>query len=175
MRRRLKHITLPFILLLIVGLFLPEKIVIPVLGATSSDWNQHTFWYEPWGSSGVHKGVDIFAKSNTPVLSASNGIVVFADHLSKGGNVVTILSAKWRIHYYAHLNQTTVKMGDLVSVESVIGNVGTSGNATGKAAHLHYSIVSLVPLPWLMTTQTQGWKRMFYLDPLQNFARPTPQ
>ena len=175
MRRRLKHITLPFILLLIVGLFLPEKIVIPVLGATSSDWNQHTFWYEPWGSSGVHKGVDIFAKSNTPVLSASNGIVVFADHLSKGGNVVAILSAKWRIHYYAHLNQTTVKMGDLVSVESVIGNVGTSGNATGKAAHLHYSIVSLVPLPWLMTTQTQGWKRMFYLDPLQNFARPTPQ
>ncbi|NRA62647.1 MAG: M23 family metallopeptidase [Psychrobium sp.] len=170
MGRRLKHITLPVILLLIVGLFLPEKIVIPVLGATSSDWNQHTFWYEPWGSSGVHKGVDIFAKNNTPVLSASNGLVVFVGHLSKGGKVVAILSAKLRIHYYAHLNQATVEVGDMLSIASVIGHVGTSGNAAGKSPHLHYSILSLVPLPWLMTTQNQGWKRMFYLDPVQKFT-----
>lgn len=27
----------------------------PVLGATSRDWNPHSFWHAPWGVSGVHK------------------------------------------------------------------------------------------------------------------------
>jgi hypothetical protein len=54
---------LPFTLLIVItlGFLLPEKIVMPVVGATVNDWNKDTFWYEPWGSSGVHKGIDIFA------------------------------------------------------------------------------------------------------------------
>jgi hypothetical protein len=35
----------------------------------------------------------------------------------------------------------------------------------GKPAHLHYSVVSLIPLPWRMDTSTQGWKKIFFLDP----------
>ena len=50
--------------LLAVFLFwgvLPEWPQIPVAGASARDWNPRTFWFEPWGRSGVHKGIDIFA------------------------------------------------------------------------------------------------------------------
>ena len=46
-----------------------------------------------------------------------------------------------------------------------IGTVGTSGNAAGKQPHLHYVILTPIPYPWLADTTSQGWKKMFYLDP----------
>ncbi|MGZ8196703.1 MAG: M23 family metallopeptidase, partial [Methylosarcina sp.] len=66
------------IFILIAGFIAPERIQIPVAGATKSDWNKDSFWYEPWGASGVHKGIDIFGKKGTPVISAVDGIVIFA-------------------------------------------------------------------------------------------------
>ncbi len=148
-----------------VGLLLPENMTIPVKNATSADWNHNTFWYEPWGSSVVHKGIDIFGKKGTTVIPATTGIVLYRGQLKKGGNVVAVLGPKWRIHYYAHLESINVNFASLVNQTDKIGTLGDSGNAKGKAPHIHYSILSLIPLPWLATTETQGWKKMFYLDP----------
>ncbi|KZN48846.1 M23 family metallopeptidase [Pseudoalteromonas luteoviolacea] len=152
-------------LLILLGTLVPEKIQVTVAGAVASDWNQNTFWYEPWGSSGVHKGVDIFGKVGTAVISAVDGFVIYKGHVDKGGNVVAVLGPKWRIHYYAHLKSDSVSTGQFVERREVIGTLGDSGNAQGKPAHVHYSILSLLPHPWLVTTEPQGWKRMFYLDP----------
>ena len=85
----------------------------------------------------------------------------------QGGKVVVALGPKWRIHYYAHLHSVEVYPGQPLLTGSVLGSVGDSGNARGKPAHLHYSIVSLLPLPWRADDSTQGWKKMFYLDPNQ--------
>jgi murein DD-endopeptidase MepM/ murein hydrolase activator NlpD len=150
--------------IVLIGLLIPDQAIIPVEGATSKDWNSKSFWYEPWGQSGVHKGIDIFAQTNRKVVAATPGIVIFRGQLDLGGNVVVVLGPKWRIHYYAHLSS----YGDgplIVSAGSEVGMVGTSGNAAGKPPHLHYSIFSLVPLPWRFSTETQGWRKMFYLDP----------
>ena len=148
----------------VVGLLIPERAVIPVEGASESDWNAKSFWYEPWGASGVHKGIDIFASHGRKVVSATPGIVIFRGTLGRGGNVVAVLGPKWRVHYYAHLS-SFANEPLLVSAGSQIGAVGTSGNAAGKQPHLHYTILSLVPLPWRYTTGTQGWRKMFFLDP----------
>lgn len=148
-----------------MGLLLPESMIIPVKNATSSDWNHKTFWFEPWGSSVVHKGIDIFGKKETPVFSSTTGVVVYTGRLSKGGNVVVVLGPKWRIHYYAHLESVSITNGAVLSSGSVIGALGDSGNALGKQPHVHYSILSLIPIPWLITTETQGWKKMFFLNP----------
>ena len=153
------------LILLIIGFVLPEKRVMPVIGATVSDWNKDTFWYEPWGSSGVHKGIDIFANKNTDVVSTTGGVVLFEGSLSKGGNVIIVLGPKWRFHYYAHLESVIVSRFEFVSANQKIGTVGDSGNAKGKPPHLHYSIVTLFPYFWQITTETQGWKKMFFLDP----------
>mgnify|MGYP005989715551 FL=1 len=79
--------------------------------------------------------------------------------------MVAVLGPKWRVHYFAHLNDYSVSTGDVVSINSQIGLLGDTGNAAGKQPHVHYSILSLVPMPWLFTTQNQGWKKMFFLSP----------
>ena len=154
------------------GLVLPSVPVIPVQGASERDWSPESFWFEPWGASGVHKGIDIFAAKGTPVVASSAGVVVFCGRIGLGGNVVLVLSSRWRLFYYAHLDETRAAALGYVSRGEAIGTVGTSGNAAGKPPHLHFSIVSLVPLPWRMTQQSQGWKRMFYLDPGAELSAP---
>jgi len=54
-----------------------------------------------------------------------------------------------------------------VSTSSKIGTVGSTGNAAGKPPHLHYSIQTLIPYPWRIDKSVQGWRKMFYLNPLQ--------
>jgi len=161
----IKCFIISLLIIFFCGLVMPEKIMNPVQGANTTDWNHQTFWYEPWGTSGVHKGIDIFGTKNTPVVASVTGIVMFSGQLTKGGNVVAILGPKWRIHYYAHLDKILVDMGEIVSINQKIGTLGDSGNASGKQPHVHYSILSLIPYPWLATTESQGWKRMFYLNP----------
>ena len=158
-------ITLLVALVLAVPFVLPERARIPVQGATARDWNQNSFWYEPWGASGVHKGIDIFAPKGRPVLAPVTGIVIYRGRLSLGGNVVAVLGPKWRIHYCAHLNDFSVRPLQWVGKGATLGSVGTSGNAAGKSPHLHYAVVSLLPRVWQASTATQGWKRMFFIDP----------
>ena len=162
-----KRIWIPLIIVLdvIVGFLLPEPKTIPVKDATSNDWHQNTFWYEPWGRSGVHKGIDIFAPKGKEARSTTYGWVIYQGELSIGGNVVVALGPKWRIHYYAHLDTIDVNAAQLLNVGEKIGTVGDSGNARGKQPHVHYSIISLIPYPWRVDNSTQGWKKMFFLDP----------
>src|SRR3712207_914807 len=91
-----------FLSIVLLGFILPQSFVMPVEKATKMSYNQASFWYYPWGKSGTHKGVDIFAQAGTPVLSATGGIVLYSGEISMGGEVAVILGPKWRIHYYAH-------------------------------------------------------------------------
>ena len=165
MKKPVISILLVFLVIVCAGLLVPEKLVIPVEGASSNDWNHNTFWYEPWGSSGVHKGIDIFGAKGTPVQSATAGYVIYTGELGKGGNVVAVLGPKWRVHYYAHLQEVTVEEGAWLSQKDKVGTLGDTGNAKGKQPHDHYSILSLIPLPWKVTFEPQGWKKMFFLNP----------
>lgn len=166
MRHRFLFTTFVILLGLVgVGLVLPENAVIPVEGATRKDWNPKTFWYEPWGVSGVHKGIDIFAPHGKNVLSAVPGIVLYQGQLGIGGNVVAVLGPKWRLHYYAHLAEPTTPAPFFAGRGSRLGAVGNSGNAAGRPPHVHYAVLSLLPLPWRYSSSPQGWKQMFFLNP----------
>jgi peptidoglycan LD-endopeptidase LytH len=155
--------------LLLIGLLVPVDPVIPVAGATSADWNPASFWHSPWGASGVHKGIDIFAKSGTLVLAATPGLVLISGQFGAGGNAVAILGPQARVHYYAHLASRDVSAGDWIGGGRPIGTVGTSGNAAGKPPHLHYTVVTLLPYPWraaaALRGEPQGWKQILFLDP----------
>jgi peptidoglycan LD-endopeptidase LytH len=164
-----RKLIIAFIGILALGLLLPGRGAVPVENATTKDWNANSFWYSPWGKSGVHKGIDIFAAKGTRVISSSYGLVVYAGHIEMGGNVVAVLGPKWRIYYYAHLQHINAKTWELAGKGDIIGSVGDSGNAKGKPPHLHYSVMSLVPHPWRFTTGWQGWKRMFFMNPADAF------
>jgi murein DD-endopeptidase MepM/ murein hydrolase activator NlpD len=163
---RSKKILFLILIILIVGFFIPQNLKMPVLGATKNNYNQKTFWYYPWGKSGTHKGVDIFAKTGTPVISSTKGLVIYSGEIKRGGNVVIVLGPKWRIHYYAHLDKIKTSGFSYVCHNDTIGTVGTSGNAQGKSPHLHYSISTIIPYVWRIDFDHQGWKKMVYLNPL---------
>ena len=162
--RRWLLISIPSVIFLTI-LFLSGELAIPVAGATARDWNPRSFWYEPWGPSGVHKGIDIFAPKGRAVTAAGSGVVVFTGQWSAGGNVAIVLGAKWRFQYYAHLDSIAVHKAQWVSRGDAIGRVGNSGNAAGKPSHLHFTVVTAIPYPWLYSSARQGWKRIYFLDP----------
>ncbi len=156
---------LVLIITISVGFLFPAKMIIPVAGATRHDWNHQTFWNERWGRSGIHKGIDIFARVGRPVLSSTYGLVLYKGERLLGGNTILILGPKWRIHYYAHLKEVKTDFLSFVRQKEVIGTVGRTGNAKNKPSHLHYSVMSLAPLPWYWDNSRQGWKKIFFLDP----------
>jgi hypothetical protein len=53
-----------------MSLLWPDAPTIPVQGATRADWHPHSFWYHPWGASGVHKGMLLMS---TGTLNRSHG------------------------------------------------------------------------------------------------------
>lgn len=168
MRKRTK-LFIGIILVLVIGFLIPQNLSIPVQGATQNDYNPESFWYYPWGKSITHKGVDIFVKRGASVLASTSGLVLYAGEVGRGGNVILVLGPKWRIHYYAHLKTTGKSFFSWVSRSEKIATVGTTGNAFGKQPHLHYAIATLIPYPWRIDKDIQGWKKMFYLNPMDYF------
>lgn len=156
-------------IVIIIGSLLPQTFTNPVAGADDNSYNKKSFWYYPWGKSVTHKGVDIFAKEGTNVRSSTYGLVLFSGEIKVGGNVVLVLGPKWRLHYYAHLKKIDRGFLSWLTPNEKIGEVGTTGNARGKSPHLHYSIVTLIPYPWRIDSDKQGWKKMFYLNPIVFF------
>ncbi len=164
-----RKLAIAFVGFLALGLMLPQRGVIPVQNATNKDWNKLSFWREPWGQSGVHKGIDIFANKGTPVLASTSGLVIYTGNIKMGGNVVAVLGPKWRIYYYAHLDSIYAQKFDWASSGEALGKVGNTGNAANKPPHLHYSVMSLVPYPWRISWQKQGYKKIFFMNPADGF------
>lgn len=152
--------------LFVIGLLIPQNLKMPVDAATHNDYNPNSYWAYPWGASITHKGVDIFADKGTRLNSATRGLVLKTGDQPKGGKYVLILGPKWRVHYYAHLDTIYCKSGQYVTHSTKIGTVGNSGNALKKPDHLHYVIVSPIPYIWKIDNSIQGWKKMFYLNPI---------
>lgn len=66
----------------------------PVRGAGRGDWNPRSFWHAPWGKSGVHKGIDIFARRGTPVVAAQAGLVLYRGEIARGGKVILAVTPR---------------------------------------------------------------------------------
>ena len=84
---------------------------------TKKSYSQNSFWAYPWGKSVTHKGVDIFAKKGTEIHPATAGIVLYKGTMPGGGNVVFIPGPKWRVHYYAHLDEIKTKRFSFVGFQ----------------------------------------------------------
>lgn len=87
-----------------------------------------------------HAGLDIRAKHGNAVYAAFDGKVLEVKKSTKGyGNTIKILHDNGLVTLYAHLSAFNVKRGDVICKGTVIGKIGTSGNATGP--HLHFEII----------------------------------
>lgn len=84
----------------------------------------------------IHKGIDIKAKEGEPVRAVNNGRVVLTEELFFGGKTVVIDHGEGLFSVYMHLSGYTVKEGDIVSKDDIIGLAGSTGRASGP--HLHF-------------------------------------
>ncbi|HEV2705987.1 MAG TPA: M23 family metallopeptidase [Pyrinomonadaceae bacterium] len=130
-----------------------EKLVVPVRGVRVRQIKDT--WHAPRSGERLHQGQDIFAPRGTPVQSATEGYVVRVGENNLGGKTVSVLGAGGRIYYYAHLDDYApgLSTGDYVTTETVLGEVGTTGNAQGTPPHLHFGVYAaggaINPLPLL--------------------------
>jgi murein DD-endopeptidase MepM/ murein hydrolase activator NlpD len=112
-------------------------------------------WHAPRGVGRRHQGQDIFAPRGTPILSATRGYVYRIGENNLGGQTVSVIGAGGRVYYYAHLDRYApgLEVGDRVNTRTVLGFVGTTGNARGTPPHLHFGVYTLTgainPLPLL--------------------------
>ena len=112
-------------------------------------------WHAPRGKDRVHEGQDIFAPKGTPIYSATEGYVYSVGENRLGGQTVSIIGAGGRVYYYAHLDSYAPNLAeaDYVTTQTVLGYVGTTGNAQGTPPHLHFGVYTssgaINPLPLL--------------------------
>jgi murein DD-endopeptidase MepM/ murein hydrolase activator NlpD len=100
------------------------------------------------GDGRVHDAIDIMAPRGTAVIAAAAGVIEKLFESERGGTTIYIrrTGGQW-IDYYAHLDAYApgVTEGQRVSQGQVIGTVGSTGDASAKAPHLHYAINLMAP------------------------------
>ena len=112
-------------------------------------------WQAARGEGRRHEGQDIFADRGTPILSATNGFIYKIGENNLGGQTVSVIGSGGRVYYYAHLDSYAkgIEVGDRVTTRTVLGYVGTTGNAQGTPPHLHFGVYTMTgainPLPLL--------------------------
>jgi peptidoglycan LD-endopeptidase LytH len=108
----------------------------------------------------THHAIDILAPRGTPVVAAVDGQVVKLFTSAAGGlTIYQFDRARQFVYYYAHLDSYAASLGEGMSVRqgTVIGYVGTSGNAPPGTPHLHFAIERLGP--------EKVWWRSEAIDP----------
>src|SRR5690242_17744192 len=103
---------------------------------------------------GRHEAIDIMEPRGTPVHAVVNGTVARLFLSKSGGNTIYLFDDQGvYCYYYAHLDHYAAGLaeGSRVSAGDLIAYVGSTGNASATAPHLHFTIFEL-------GTEKQWWK-----------------
>lgn len=91
-----------------------------------------------YGYRACHTGVDMGARTGTPIVAAASGRVAEVAFLSGYGNTVILTHGSGISTLYAHMSRFAVNKGATVSQGETIGYVGSTGRSTGP--HLHFEV-----------------------------------
>jgi murein DD-endopeptidase MepM/ murein hydrolase activator NlpD len=93
----------------------------------------------------MHEGIDIGARSGTPIVSTADGVVLFSGKKPGFGNFIKIRHGYGVETIYAHAKKLFVRAGKKVKRGELIAAVGSTGYSTGP--HVHYEVrVNQVPV-----------------------------
>ena len=97
------------------------------------------------GSMAFHAGIDFRSPTGTDIRPTAPGVVAFAGWSGGYGNMVEIDHGNGVTTRYGHMSRIIAHVGDQVTRDTVIGEVGSTGRSTGP--HLHYETrINGVPL-----------------------------
>ncbi|MGG2101891.1 M23 family metallopeptidase [Stenotrophomonas sp. NRRL B-14846] len=130
----------------------PSGLLLPVQGVLPSQLRD-TFT-DARSEGRVHDAIDIMADAGTPVLAVADGTVEKLFDSERGGLTIYQFepSGRW-CYYYAHLQRYADGLAEkqVIKRGDVIGYVGSTGNASADAPHLHFEVHMLGP-------EKQWWK-----------------
>jgi murein DD-endopeptidase MepM/ murein hydrolase activator NlpD len=129
-----------------------DHLEIPVHGVTVDQL--HDSFTAARGTDRAHEAIDIMAPRRTPVVAARDGTIAKLFTSKQGGlTIYEFDPSQTFCYYYAHLDGYAggVREGEAVQRGQVIGYVGSTGNASPDAPHLHFAIFKLTP-------EHQWWK-----------------
>jgi len=88
----------------------------------------------------LHTGVDLAARSGTPIYAAGDGVIKYYKWQSGYGNKVEIQHVNGYETAYGHMSRYAdgLSQGSRVRQGQIIGYVGSTGQSTGP--HLHFEI-----------------------------------
>ena len=100
-------------------------------------------WQAPRSGGRRHEGVDIIAKTGTPIYAVTNGTITrqfFDQPGSLGGNALRLTAPSGTYFHYAHLSTfaENIKVGSVVRAGELIGYVGNTGNSSTPHLHFEY-------------------------------------
>jgi murein DD-endopeptidase MepM/ murein hydrolase activator NlpD len=101
------------------------------------------------GSGRRHDAIDIMAPRGTPILAAAEGTVEKL-YFSNGGGGITVYvrspDRRW-MYYYAHLDRYAPGLaeGQQVRPGTLLGFVGSTGDASADGPHLHFAVNAMAP------------------------------
>ena len=84
----------------------------------------------------IHTGIDLRGDTGEPVRATATGTVTIAGRQGGYGNMVEISHGNGLATRFGHLSSISVKVGQVVRIGEIIGNIGSTGFSTGP--HLHY-------------------------------------
>ncbi len=109
----------------------------PVRGEVLTDYRNGG---DPY-AGGQHRGIDIAAAVGEPVTAAAGGTVRFAGVAGSSGLTVSLRTSDGLLDTsYLHLASVEVREGERVASGERIGAVGTSGERSSAAPHLHFGV-----------------------------------
>jgi len=123
-----------------------SSLLIPVQGARAAELSDTFTDARSEGRS--HDAIDIMAARGTPVLAVADGHVEKLFTSERGGLTVYQFEPTGRYaYYYAHLDRYVGGLAEKQTIRrgQVIGYVGSTGNASPDAPHLHFAIFQLGP------------------------------
>ena len=123
-----------------------EPLVMPVQGARATDLRD-TF-EDARGSARRHEAIDIPAPRGTAVVAAVDGSIEKLFTSKQGGLTVYEFDRdRGYCYYYAHLDRYAedLKEKQFVRRGDRLGYVGSTGDASAEAPHLHFAIFRLGP------------------------------
>lgn len=115
-----------------------------------------------------HEAIDIMAPRGTAVLAAAPGVVAKLHRSKAGGRTVYVRSRDGEYLYlYAHLDAYAdgLKEGERVARGAPLGEVGSSGNASPDAPHLHFAVLRT-------TADAEWWEPANAVNPYPLLTEP---